>query len=281
LNPAFLNLGDLLIERGERKEAISWYRKFAESSPTADRDSVIRFLVDDQSLRSRKVHGVDVLANEKGEQELDPTRTFGHLEYSMAVTLINLMREWRTAHNPGAAPINMRAQTTNPLDSRELTTSAANAIIRAASQLTPDEPLDTKRLFLALGAADVQAEWHRLWLEAGDPAALTALQADDPQPESGGMWQEIKLTGTCAKALEVAVVISETYGLQPLPIGALALGMVADPQSAASRSLRRSGLSRSILIELIQEITLNFTLKGLDQVLTDAVGPPDTNDGGE
>jgi WD40 repeat protein/TPR repeat protein len=281
LNPAFLNLGDLLKERGERKEAISWYRKFAESSSTADRDSVIRFLVDDQSLRRQKIHGMDILVNEKGEQELDPTRSFSHLEYTTAVTLINLMREWRTSHTPGAAPINMRAQAKNPLDSRELTASAAEAISRAASQLTPQEPLDTKRLFLALEAADAQAEWHRLWLEAGDPATLAALQAHDPQPDSGGMWREIKLTGTCAKALEIAVVIGETYGLQPLPIGALALGMIADPRSAASRSLCQGGLSRSALIELIQEITLNFTLKGLDKVLTDAVGPPDTNDGAE
>jgi hypothetical protein len=117
LNPAFLNLGDLLMERGERKEAISWYRKFVESSSTADRDSVIRFLVDDQSIQRRKIHGIDVLVNEKGEQELDTARSFGHLEYTTAVTLINIMREWRTFHTPGAAPINMREQATNPLDS--------------------------------------------------------------------------------------------------------------------------------------------------------------------
>ena len=280
LNPAFLNLGDLLIERGQRKEAISWYRKFAEASPTADRDSVIRFLLDDQSLRQHKVHAIDVLVNEKGEQELDPTRSLSHLEYSMAVTLINLMREWRTAHTPGAAPINMTAQTANPLNSRELTSSAVDAIVRAASQLPPNKPLDTKTLFLALETSDVQAEWQRLWLEAGDPAALAAMQADDPQPDTGGIWREIKLTGTCTKALEVAAAISETYDMQPLPIGALALGMVADPQSAASRTLCRGGLSRSALIGLIQEITVNFRLTGLDQVLADVVGSTDTNDDG-
>ena len=162
-----------------------------------------------------------------------------------------------------------------PLDGRQVSTMVTDAFRHAAARLRLGEPLDTLHLFIALEAFDLSSEWERLWLEAGDTEFLASLKLSDPQPGAGGTWDAVSLTGTCTRSLFVTVRLCDAYSLWPVPVGALALALIADPRSSAAQALMaRGSLNHTELIELLQEITLGGTYQNIEHLLATAIQFP-------
>ena len=141
------------------------------------------------------------------------------------------------------------------------------AALRSAARVTGGRPVDTRDVLVALMRADASGEWHRVWLYCGNDDAIAALSVEDPACDAVGTWESIPLTGACAIALEASGRLSRRYDLRPVPTGVLALGLVADERSAASRALGRAGLGRQDLVELLQQAVLGTSLRGLDNAL--------------
>jgi WD domain, G-beta repeat len=127
-------------------------------------------------------------------------------------------------------------------------------------------PVGTRDLLVALMRSDNAGEWHRVWLHSGDADAIEAKPLQDLAAEAAGTWQGMTLTRTCLYALEVSRRLSERYRMSPLPPGILALGLIADDTSAASRALG-DGLGRNDLITLVQDAVLGTRLGGLQALL--------------
>jgi tetratricopeptide (TPR) repeat protein len=176
--------------------------------------------------------------------------------------------------DPSAAPLGQA----DPLGGRELSATVVQALDRAASSVRPGEPLDTRNLFLALEASDLRSEWERLWLEAGNTEYRGRLELADPEPGPSGSWNSVSLTGTCTRALQVAVLIADSYGFRPVPAGAVALGLAADPQSGAAQSLMTGDLHHDALMELLGQITLGTRLNNLKDVLSRAIQASEQDD---
>ena len=173
----------------------------------------------------------------------------------------------------------LRPDPIRAVDGSELSAAVTSALQGAASRLNPGEPLDTCRLFLALETFDIGSEWQRLWIETGDPDSLASLVLEDPEPEPDGTRNGVPLTGTCTRALEVAALLCDSYDLWPMPIGALALGLVADPESGAAQALRLGGLGHAALIDLLQEIAVGLELDDVDSLLATLIPPHRQDDG--
>jgi hypothetical protein len=135
-------------------------------------------------------------------------------------------------------------------------------------------PVGTLDLLVALMRADNAGEWHRIWLHCGNDEALAAMPFQDPDQgleqdgdrAVGGRWEQVPLTGACATALEVAARLADRYDMRPLPPGLLALALVTDDTSGASRALGQ-GLGRVDLLDLLQRAILGTTLSGLATTL--------------
>jgi hypothetical protein len=157
--------------------------------------------------------------------------------------------------SPAAEP-EQRTPDATRWDRDRFTDAALDALDRAAAQAaTAGSTLDTRRVFLALEGSDIRGQWERLWLETGNAAHLAALPAVDPEPESDGEWQEVALTRTCSRAVTGALGLARDRDLEPVPVGLLAFGLVADPTSAAAQVLSAHGLTRPAMLELLREIT--------------------------
>jgi hypothetical protein len=166
----------------------------------------------------------------------------------------------------GAAVPGVASAEMSTWEKSQFSASASDAFGRAASN-AGGKAVNTLHLFLALEGADVKCQWERLWLETGDLTFLASLDVEDPEPEADRRWDGAPLTRTCTAALDAALRISRSYDLGPVPIGALALGLVADPGSAAAQALTGSGMRHPTLIELLQELTFNARMDGLDELL--------------
>lgn len=93
---------------------------------------------------------------------------------------------------------------------------------------------------------------------------IAESEATDPDPAET-MWRGHRLTGTAERSVRVAMSIAIDYELHPMPAGVLALGLVADPGTAASAAMNtRDAAGQSSLTELIQEDWLGTELGGLD-----------------
>jgi WD40 repeat protein len=140
------------------------------------------------------------------------------------------------------------------------------AALRSAGRKACGRPVGTRDLLVALMRSDSAGEWHRIWLNCGDSDAIEAKQGRDLAAEAAGTWEGIPVGGTCLHALDVSRRLSERYRMSPLPAGILALGLIADDTSAASRALGE-GLGRSDLTALIQDAILGTRLDGLQSLL--------------
>lgn len=147
---------------------------------------------------------------------------------------------------------------------------ASDAITRAASS-APNTTLNTLHLFLALEDADLSGQWERLWLETGDRRHLASLNKEDPEPEADGTWEDLPLSKSCCNALETSIKISSKYDLGLVPTGVLALGLIADYESAASRALTAQGMSRLALLQSIQEIALGISLGRINEFMAEVL----------
>ncbi|WP_433597583.1 hypothetical protein ACQPXH_20485 [Nocardia sp. CA-135953] len=127
--------------------------------------------------------------------------------------------------------------------------------------------MDTRDVLVALMRADSPGAWHRIWLHAGDADAVAGKVVIDPNTASERSWEHIQLTQTCSMALDVAWRLTYRYNMWPLPVGILAIGLVADDSSAAAQALRDGGLSREELLDFLQSDILGVPLNGLDTIL--------------
>ena len=122
----------------------------------------------------------------------------------------------------------------------------------------------TKDLLVSLAGADVSAVWGRIALRAGPLEMIAATQVTDPDPDET-MWRGHLLTKTAERSVRVAVGIAIDYEMRPLPAGALALGLLAAPDTAASVAMGAGhGVDRASLTQLIQEDWWGTELEGLD-----------------
>jgi hypothetical protein len=141
----------------------------------------------------------------------------------------------------------------------DLATSTV-AVLELAAARRAGWPLDTFQILCALIEMD-EASWATVLLRT---TYVTADNSDvymDRPADIAGDWEGVPLTAHAAAACRVAAEISATYDLRPLPPGVLALGLVADPSSGASRALlEESDLSHTELADLLQHELLGAGL---------------------
>jgi hypothetical protein len=166
--------------------------------------------------------------------------------------------EWARPSPPGRSVL-------DAFDDAPLSSFVEDAMRDATSRRSPGDLIDTRDILQALRRADGVRDWSRISLHFRDEESAARVVVADPDHEPGGQWQDAILTGTCARALATAVRISAAYDLGPVPLGALALALVADPRSAAAQCLGvvdQTGHRK--LIVLIQEDLLGAELPNLD-----------------
>ncbi|GAB2719141.1 hypothetical protein [Nocardia thraciensis] len=146
----------------------------------------------------------------------------------------------------------------------ELHESVTVALRTAGSRVSP-RPVDTRDLLVALMRADVAGAWDRVWLHCGDPDGIAGKTVLDTANGSSASWEGVRLTDSCATALDIAGRLAHRYDLWPLPAGVLALALVADENCAAARAL--DGLARAELLSLLQSDVLGLPLGGIESAL--------------
>ncbi|HEY7265801.1 MAG TPA: PQQ-binding-like beta-propeller repeat protein [Trebonia sp.] len=153
------------------------------------------------------------------------------------------------------------------------------ALRLAAAERPPGAPLTTGRVLSALARVDVTNDWQRIWLHTGDPVLIDLAEAPDPPdtplPASGlravrdcWRWEGVPVSASLARALTLLKRLCSSYRLEPVPSGAMALALLADPASGATRALLRpGGLPHENLLELIQSDLLDTTLVGVGDLI--------------
>lgn len=116
--------------------------------------------------------------------------------------------------------------------------SVAAASMQHAASLVRAGRLGTHTALLAVAKVHVLGRWDRIWLHcACSPEDIVRqLSLHDPMDHLRETWNGIQLTATCADALRTAMRISTRRG-SPISPGCLVLGLIANPNSAASRAL--------------------------------------------
>ncbi|SDG82272.1 hypothetical protein [Pseudonocardia oroxyli] len=159
-----------------------------------------------------------------------------------------------------------------PLLGLELGETIQSAVYRAITGLEPGTALGTGALLAALDAADGGGAWERFWLLVGlggpervgelrDPDGLTPLL--DARP--GARLDGVRLTPALTASLTLLRDLVRDFELGPVPPGALAIALVAEPTSAVVSLLTADGeRSRSELLELAQDQLLGTSLDGLE-----------------
>jgi hypothetical protein len=158
----------------------------------------------------------------------------------------------------------MGTQPAEPLDDVLLSLTVINALEVAAAR-RDGRPLGTLDILLGILGIDLTWGWESVQIEASFVTQDDVERFADPQPQAKGHWHNVPLTTTATRALQTAAAIADRYKLEPMPGGALALGLLADPRSAASLALlANTSISHQRLLVLIQENVLDTSLEGLD-----------------
>jgi hypothetical protein len=115
---------------------------------------------------------------------------------------------------------------------------AADAMRWAATLRRSGEALDTRMVLLAVALVHVRGRWERIWLHCSRTPEDIGRQREvlDPDDQPRESWNGIELTATCASALRAAARIGQRHDL-PIAPGILALGLLADPATAAAKVL--------------------------------------------
>jgi hypothetical protein len=156
------------------------------------------------------------------------------------------------------------------------TAKALGVLDGAAGMGSWDRPMGTLDVFLTLMRVDAAADWQRIWLSFSEPDASAAGRYHDSSPSAGDSWNGRPVTGTCARAIRAAVALADRSApdLLPVPAGLLALCLVGEPTTAASRALgATSEPARSMLLELVQETLVNGHWDDIESVLEDCFDP--------
>ncbi|WP_051466237.1 CHAT domain-containing protein [Pseudofrankia saprophytica] len=157
--------------------------------------------------------------------------------------------EGATMEPPSGAPAEI-----DVLDDVPLTPTVEDALALAAAERLSNQPIDTAMLLAALSRMDVVGEWDRLRLHTRAPVDLPGLGLSDQDADPGGRWKGVPLSGTLVAAIRTAERQAGEAGLLPVPVGLLAVGLVADDRSAAARGLLAEGdLDHPALIALLAE----------------------------
>jgi hypothetical protein len=165
----------------------------------------------------------------------------------------------------------MTAQPVEPLDDALLSLTVVNALEIAAAR-RDGQPMGTLDILLGVLGVDLTWGWESLQIEASFVTQDDVERFADPQPGPDGHWHNVPLSSTATQALRTAAAITSRYKLLPMPGGALALGLLADPRSAASMALlANTSISHERLLELVQENVLDTTLEGLDLSVRDSI----------
>jgi hypothetical protein len=158
----------------------------------------------------------------------------------------------------------MTTQPVEPLDDALLSLTVVNALEIAAAR-RDGRPMGTLDILLGILSVDLTWGWESVQIEASFVTQDDVGRFTDPQPQPDGNWHNVPLTATATEALRTAAKVTSQYKLLPMPGGALALGLLADPGSAASAALlANASVSHDRLLTLIQENVLDTTLDGLD-----------------
>lgn len=145
---------------------------------------------------------------------------------------------------------------------------ALAALDRAAALSAPGRAVDTLDVFLALMVVDAAAAWNRIWLEFGELNASAVGRYPDPRPEAGERWNGQPVTATCGQAIRAAVLLADGSDLMPASAGVLALCLVGEPTTAASRALAAtSEEAHCVLLELVQEALVGGSWRDISSVL--------------
>jgi hypothetical protein len=151
-----------------------------------------------------------------------------------------------------------------PLDDVLVTTAAFNALEIAGARRA-GRPVGTTALLSAILAVDDPGPWNAVQLGASFLDADAVADYPDLDAESDGVWCAVPLTATATRALATAARIARDYDLEPMPPGALALGLVSEPESGASRALLDGAtIDHAGLLALIQDEVLGTNLVELD-----------------
>lgn len=141
----------------------------------------------------------------------------------------------------------------------DLATSTV-AGLELAAERRAGWPLDTFQILCALIEMD-EASWATVLLRTTYVTADSSDVYMDRPADIAGDWEGVPLTAHAAAACRVAAEISATHDLRPLPPGVLALGLVADPSSGASRALlEESDLTHGELADLLEQELLGAGL---------------------
>ena len=120
-----------------------------------------------------------------------------------------------------------------------LTETVESALVAAAAEAgRHGQPIDTKTLLVALMDADPAGRWDRIWLHSRSREAIEQAGYEDP-PVAGRQWDNMALTGACARAFETAWRVSQEYRRTPLQLGVLVLGLIADESRPFPRAEHR------------------------------------------
>lgn len=151
----------------------------------------------------------------------------------------------------------------DPLAGLELSTDSSSALELAADRVR-NRPLGTFDVLVALIAVDSLGLWNTVQLRASFVSRGDRLRHLDRAQTPDGRWRDCPLTADLTAALRNAAALASEYDLVPVPPGALALGLLSDPGSGASRALLEdSVLEHGELVELVQDELLDTRLEGL------------------
>jgi hypothetical protein len=151
---------------------------------------------------------------------------------------------------------------TAPFTSTDYDSLTVAALERAAVR-RDGWPLSTFHILCALIDTDAAGAWGRVWLKATYVATVDYQLYLDRPAGIAGDWRGVPLTAHAGAALRFAAEVSVRHDLGPVSPGALALGLVSDPESAASQALSdKSELSHAELKSLLQRELLGSDLDG-------------------
>lgn len=157
--------------------------------------------------------------------------------------------------------------TRSPLDGVVLTFEALNGLEFAAAR-RDGHALSSLAILVGLITADADGAWEGVQLQTSYLGEEDVARVDDPAPEPAGEWHGVPLTATATAGLETAVRIAAEYHLVPVPAGALAIGLLAQRDSAACRALLDgAAVTHAQLLDLVQDDVLDVTLEGLAESL--------------
>lgn len=151
-----------------------------------------------------------------------------------------------------------------------LLTEPVVTALRVAATGRGGRPLGTTGVLMALLRTDATSPWHYVALHTGDYDQLEPARQDDPGGgETAGRWEGVPLTPALTAALDYAAELALGYNMLPVPTSLLALALVAEPDSGATRTMRAgTDLSHRDLVELIHEHLLG------DRLVDSPIFPP-------